>query len=140
MGFLDRFKKNKKEGTGLANLPVQANLSVSQTTPKLAFKKGTGSANLSIHYHVLLRPLISEKAAVAESRGVYTFMVARHANKQQIKQAITAIYKVKPKKVRVINKEGKVVRHGRSIGRRSDWKKAIVTLPPGQSISIHEGV
>jgi|SRR3989339_1626242 len=103
-------------------------------TEKLA-KKVTGLA-----YQVLLKPIVSEKATIAEARGVYAFQVANLATKSQIKEAIRNVYGVKPLKVRVMNLEGKISRHGRSVGRRSDWKKALVTLPSGQTINIHEGV
>lgn len=89
---------------------------------------------------VLVKPFISEKAAIAETNGVYTFVVVDSASKIEIRNAVKQVYGVEPKKVRVMNMEGKAKRYGRNRGRRSDWKKAIVTLPKGQSISIHEGV
>lgn len=91
-------------------------------------------------YCTLVRPIVSEKAGVAESFGAYSFVVDKNASKGQVKEAIKQIYGVKPEKVRIINVEGKVLRVRTGFGRRSDWKKAIVTLPKGQSISIHEGV
>ena len=91
-------------------------------------------------YRILKRPVVSEKAAMAEANGVYTFVVANDANKPNIKKAIKQVYGVIPKKVRIINVEGKKVRFGRQFGRRSDWKKAIITLAKNQSINIHEGV
>ena len=89
---------------------------------------------------VFVKPFISEKSAIAETGGVYTFVVQNKASKIDIKNAIKQVYGVEPKKVRVINMEGKIKRSGRTSGRRSDWKKAIITLPKGQTISIHEGV
>lgn len=136
MSFLDKFKKNKKGKK--ASLPEAKVEAVEKQTRK-PLVKSLPVTELSF-YKVLLRPLISEKAASAESRGIYSFIVNKQANKFQIKQAIAAHYHVQPLKVRVINLSGKWVRQGRSLGRRSDWKKAIVTLAPGQSISIHEGV
>ena len=91
-------------------------------------------------YKVLVKPIISEKATVAESLGVYTFKVSCDASKIEIAKAVMQIYGVTPKKIRVINMEGKKMRYGRKFGRRSDWKKALISLPKGQSISIHEGV
>ena len=91
-------------------------------------------------YRVLVRPLVSEKSAHAETRSVYTFVVAKDATKTQIKAAVEQVYGVRPTQVRTIHTEGKEVRFGRTIGRRKDWKKAIVTLPAGQTISIHTGV
>ena len=57
-----------------------------------------------------------------------------------IKQAVKEIYGVVPLKVRIMNYEGKATRFGRTPGRKSDWKKALVTLPKGQSMKLHEGV
>ena len=91
-------------------------------------------------YRVIVRPLVSEKAAHAETKGMYTFVVAKDATKTQIKAAVEQVYGVRPTQVRTIHTEGKEVRFGRTIGRRKDWKKAIVTLPAGQTISIHTGV
>jgi len=91
-------------------------------------------------YKIIVRPLISEKAAIAEANSVYTFVVSTRATKIDIKKAIKQVYGVMPLKVRVINVEGKDIRFGRNNGKRSEWKKAIVTLPKGQSIQIHEGV
>lgn len=94
-----------------------------------------GSANA-----VLIRPLISERSATAESFGAYTFVVANSATKHAVREAIFSTYGVRPIKVRVMNVEGKILRSGKHEGRRSDWKKAIVTLKKGDSIHIHEGV
>jgi len=107
-------------------------------TKKVPTKKTT--KNKGEAGKVLVRPLISEKAAIAETNGVYTFVVLESASKIDIRNAIKQVYGVEPKKVRVMNMEGKAKRYGRSRGRRSAWKKAIATLPKGQSISIHEGV
>jgi large subunit ribosomal protein L23 len=89
---------------------------------------------------VLIRPILSEKALNAEANGTYTFEVAREATKIQVKQAITSLYGVTPKKVRMMNIEGKKTLFRRVRGSRSAYKKAIVTLPKGKTISIHEGV
>ncbi|MBD3310922.1 MAG: 50S ribosomal protein L23 [Candidatus Magasanikbacteria bacterium] len=107
---------------------------------KTAKKKTVKKSKKGNAYKILIRPVISEKAAGLESKGVYTFVVHRTANKFDIKRAIEQIYGITPKKVRVMNMEGKTVRFGRYSGKRSDWKKAIITLAEGQSINIHEGV
>lgn len=104
-------------------------------TEKKASKKMVGSA-----YKILIRPYVSEKAALGEVQGEYTFEVARGASKEQIKAAIESTYGVKPKKVRTMQMDGKEVRFGWRFGRRNDYKKAIVKLPKGKTISIHEGV
>jgi len=89
---------------------------------------------------VLLYPLVTEKAAAAESLNQYSFVVANWSSKKQIKEAIIQIYGVKPSKIRTINVEGKTVSFRRRKGKRVDRKKAIVTLPKGKSIDIHQGV
>ncbi|TSC84047.1 MAG: large subunit ribosomal protein L23 [Parcubacteria group bacterium Gr01-1014_13] len=91
-------------------------------------------------FKVLVKPLITEKSAIAESKNKYSFVVVRSANKNQIKTAIEEVYGVKPANVNVANIEGRRVRFGRSMGKRNDYKKAIVTLPEGKTIDIHTGV
>ncbi len=91
-------------------------------------------------FKILVKPLVTEKSAIAEHGNKYSFVVAKSANKNQIKTAIEEIYGVKPANVNVANIEGRRVRFGRSMGRRNDYKKAIVTLPEGKTIDIHTGV
>ncbi len=101
------------------------------------------AAKVSLHsqsFKVLVRPLVTEKSAVAESVGKYSFIVHKDANKNQVKAAVMEIYGVKPASVHVANVDGRRVRFGRAAGRRSDYKKAIVTLPAGKTIDIHAGV
>ena len=86
-------------------------------------------------YDVILAPLITEKLArLTEKGNVVVFKVHRDANKIQIRAAVQEIWKVDVKRVRTLNSEGKLKRLGRFVGRRSDWKKAIVTLAEGQTI------
>lgn len=91
-------------------------------------------------YRVLINPLITEKASIEGTLGKYTFEVSLDSNKVEVSKAIEEVYGIKPVSVNVVRMEGKKVRHGRSVGRRKDWKKAIVTLPKGKSINIYEGV
>ncbi len=97
-------------------------------------------SNHSTAYKVLLKPLVTEKSAIAESKNKYSFVVSRNANKNQVREAVAEIYGVKAVKVNIINTDGRPMRFGRSMGRRSDYKKAIVTLPAGSTIDIHAGV
>lgn len=95
----------------------------------------------SLAFKVLVKPLVTEKSAVAESKhNKYSFVVAKNANKSQIKKAVEEVYGVKPTNVNVVNVDGRLVRFGRSTGRRSDYKKAVITLPQGKTIDIHVGV
>lgn len=91
-------------------------------------------------YRILIKPVVSEKASIAESFNAYSFVVAKDASKKHVKEAVQQIYGVKPEKVRIINVEGKELKVKTGFARRGDWKKAIVTLPKGQLINIHEGV
>jgi len=92
------------------------------------------------HYSVIKRPLITEKANdVKEAQNKYCFEVAMSANKIDIRKAVQALFKVDPVSVRTAIVRGKSKRVGRNIGRRPNWKKAIVTLPHGQEIDFFEG-
>lgn len=91
-------------------------------------------------YRILVRPLISEKVTQQQAFGQYTFEVARKANKIEVAKAIKEIYGLTPIKVSMMVMEGKTKRFGRTVGKRKDWKKAIVTLPKGKTISLYEGV
>ncbi|MGH7261599.1 MAG: 50S ribosomal protein L23 [Nitrospiraceae bacterium] len=88
---------------------------------------------------VLVRPLLTEKmTALRESANQVGFLVRADANRVQIKQAIEALLKVKVERVNVLNVRGKVKRLGRFAGKRSDWKKAIVTLKKGEKLELYE--
>lgn len=89
--------------------------------------------------NVILRPHVTEKAATKEGNSVYTFVVNPKATKNEIKKAILKTYKVKPRKIRIMNMRGKNVRWGRNFGKRVNWKKAHVYLKKGDTIIIHEG-
>lgn len=93
-------------------------------------------------YEVVKRPIITEKSNIlADLYGQYTFEVNRQANKHQIRQAVEQIFDVEVEKVRIINMKPKRGRYGRrTVVRESAWKKAIVTLAPGQRLEAFEGV
>ncbi len=92
-------------------------------------------------WQVILRPLITEKNTNQVAEGKYTFEVAREANKVQIRDAVQKIFKVDVADVNVVNVRGKERGIGRRKGMTSNWKKAIVTLKPGQRIEeLYEGV
>jgi len=105
-------------------------------------KKSSAKAMaVSNAYRILLRPVISEKASHQQTlANQYFFEVAIGANKIEIAKAVKAAYGIMPSDVNVIRMEGKSRRYGRKIGKRKDWKKAIVTLPKGKSITLYEGV
>ena len=91
-------------------------------------------------YEVLRRPVITEKNTVLQAQGKYAFEVARQANKHQIKQAVEKAFKVKVSAVNVMTAPGKTRRVGRRQVLTRSWKKAIVTLQPGDKIEFFEGV
>lgn len=89
---------------------------------------------------VLVAPQISEKATmVADANEQVVFIVALDATKPEIKAAVELLFKVQVKSVQVSNLKGKVKRFGRTMGRRSDVRKAFVCLMPGQEINFVEG-
>lgn len=89
---------------------------------------------------VLLAPQISEKSTfVADKHDQVIFKVARDATKPEIKAAVEALFKVEVEGVQVANVKGKEKRFGRFVGRRDHWKKAYVSLKPGQEIDFTAG-
>jgi large subunit ribosomal protein L23 len=85
--------------------------------------------------NVLLAPHVTEKTSLAmQNNNQYTFRVRRDATKSDIKQAVELMFEVKVKGVQIVNEPGKKRRFGRIVGRTQDWKKAYVSLVPGQSI------
>ena len=90
---------------------------------------------------IVRKALITEKGtALRELRNQYHFEVARDANKIEIQRAVEAIFSVKVEHVRTMQMRGKVKRQGRYLGKRSDWKKAVVTLLPEQKIDLFEHI
>jgi large subunit ribosomal protein L23 len=89
---------------------------------------------------VLRRPVITEKNTALQALGKYAFEVAGKANKQQVKQAVEKAFGVKVTAVNMIIVRGKTRRVGRQQVLTQSWKKAIVTLQPGDSIQFFEGV
>lgn len=88
---------------------------------------------------VVKGPIITEKLDRARERfHQYSFLVERTANKIEIRQAIEKLFKVSVVEVRTSIQRGKVKRIGKSVGRRSNWKRAMVTLKEGQSIDLFE--
>jgi large subunit ribosomal protein L23 len=94
-----------------------------------------------IQYDIIKKPLITEKTNLQkEDFNQVTFEVDRRANRIEIQRAVEQIFKVKVAKTRTMSVTGKVKRRGRISGKRKDWKKAVVTLMPGERIDFFEGV
>lgn len=89
---------------------------------------------------ILIRPIITEKTSVMMQENKYTFQVPMEANKVEIRQAVEAIFGVKVLSVNTIRVFGKTKRMGKYVGKRSDYKKAIVKLPEGNTIPLFEGM
>lgn len=87
---------------------------------------------------VIIRPVVSEKSYAGLEQNSYTFLVDRRANKTEIKEAVQAIWNVRVTSVNTLNRPGKVKRRGYTKGKRSDEKRAIVTLAEGDAIEIFE--
>lgn len=90
-------------------------------------------------YSVIKKPHVTEKTSLgSDVTNTVAIVVDRDANKIEIRQAVEALFKVKVADVRTVNVSGKVKRFGRNFGKRSNWKKAYVSLQEGQSIDFFE--
>ena len=91
-------------------------------------------------YTVIKKPLFTEKgSALKEAENKLLVEVSSEANKIEIKKAMEEIFKVKVEKVATIKSHGKWKRHGKSLGKRSDRKKALITLKKGEKLDFIEG-
>jgi len=91
-------------------------------------------------YAVLIRPIITEKSTILAGANKYVFEVDPRANKNQIREAVQLAFNVRVAEVNTINVKGKPKRFGRRVVSRPDWKKAVVTLVPGDKIELFEGI
>jgi large subunit ribosomal protein L23 len=90
---------------------------------------------------IIKRPLITEKTSIQkELYNQLTFEVDRRANRIEIKRAVETVFNVRVSAVKTSQVTGKIKRRGRILGKRRDWKKAIVRLMPGERIDFFEGV
>ena len=90
---------------------------------------------------ILRRAVVTERSTqLKETRNQFVFEVTREATKQEIKKAVETAFKVKVVRVNTMQVRGKVKKMGRYEGRRSGWKKAVVTLKQGDNIQLVEGV
>lgn len=90
-------------------------------------------------YDVIKKPLITEKTTIEkDTKNVVAFVVDRNANKIEVKEAVERLFKVEVADVNTVNVAGKVKRVGRQVGKRSNWKKAYVTLKEGSNVDFFE--
>lgn len=88
-------------------------------------------------HEIVIRPLITEQSMhFANDKNAYSFEVNREANKNQIRNAVERLYSVKVTDVRVANRKGKPRRRGRFMGKKSDWKKAVIVLDEQYRIDL----
>ena len=92
------------------------------------------------HYDVIVSPAITEKSTVASEQNQVIFNVAKKASKPEIKAAVEALFGVKVTAVNTLVRKGKLKRFRGTVGRQSDFKKAIVTLADGHSIDVATGL
>ncbi len=119
------FKGKKKEAAPTSEAPKKSKRSVKDT---------------SRAYRILLRPLVTEKAAHHASQSVYTFEVAPGAGKVEVREAVKALFGVTPRRVNMVRLEGKRVTFGRRQGQRGSRAKAYVYLKSGEHLDVYEGV
>lgn len=133
MGLLNRKKEKEMEATSVkadgADVSFKTDEPVSSVGESLQSKRP-----------LIKRPVVTEKSAQLASTGTYIFEVDRKANKVQIAKEIKSRYGVMPERVNTQIVHGKIVRFGRRMGKRSTWKKALVTLPKGKTIDVYQGV
>ena len=91
-------------------------------------------------FNVILKPVVTEKSTILSENNQIVFLVNINSNKIDIKKSIELIYGLKVKSVNIIRVKGKTKVFKGKIGKRSDFKKAIVSLPKGQSIDLSLGV
>ncbi len=90
-------------------------------------------------YQVIKRPLVTEKTTLEkDSKNIIAFEVDKDANKLEVKEAVQKLFKVEVLEVNTVNIAGKRKRFGRNIGKRSNWKKAYVTLKEGSKVDFFE--
>ncbi len=93
-----------------------------------------------IAYDIIRKPLVTEKSNMQkDDHNQYSFEVDKNANRIEIRRAVEQIFSVRVRSVRTLHVRGKVKRRGRILGKRSDWKKAVVSLMPGERIPFFEG-
>lgn len=134
--LIDIFKKKKAPEEKKENKKVEPKSSKAQSVQRPAVKKPAAKKNLSEVSKILKEPHISEKATYLSDKNKYVFKVYSYANKIRIKKAVSDLYGVRVKDVRIINikRKKRILRNVE--GSKSGYKKAIVTLEKGDKIEI----
>ena len=105
-----------------------------------AYKRWDKPVSSQRLYEIIRKPVITEKATLGSEHGQVTFQVVLDASKPEIKQAVEALFNVKVKAVNTMRSKGKLKRFRGRIGKRPDYKKAVVTLQEGQTIDVTTGI
>lgn len=155
MGLFDRFRKKQtrerlaaiSKGGEKAQAPTSSAPKQEKEQPRIPAKDGEkeqparAAVDLPSTAHaVLLHPLITEKSTMQHSKGQYAFAVRTDANKQEVRDAVAEVYGVTAQSVNIQRYDGTWVTFGRHLGRTKHWKKAIVTLKEGETITMTEAV
>ena len=152
MGLFNKKTEDKKRPAAIKGAPVKAETKTESKSMKdLYSAPETGKTKTAVRagekksahgdaYKIVMKPLVTEKVSGLGALNKYVFAVASDANKIEIAKAIKEIYGIKPLGVNIIKILGKQTRYGKISGKRKDWKKAIITLPKGETIKIYEGV
>lgn len=122
-------KASKPKDVSVSSMPAQDAEQVPEASGS------TGDA-----HRILLRPLITEKNTLHQTRNQYVFEVSTGANKIEVQKAVEAAFKVKVEKVRIVRMRGKIKQFGRMKGVRKFWKKAIVSVEKGGHITLLSSV
>ena len=94
---------------------------------------------ISDPHDILIRPLLTEKiTSLREAKNCVAFVVNMQATRIDVQRAVEQVLKVRVESVNVMNVKGKLKRQGRFVGRRSNWRKAIVTLKQGEKVELYE--
>lgn len=131
-------KAPKKTATKKAAVKEKTPVKKASAKKVVAKKDKKGISKKALQ--VMIRPLVTEKTAQLADNNVMVFEVGKDANRVEVKNAFNELYGVVPVKVNVMNMRGKRVAYGRVMGKRRDWKKAIITLPKGVNLDIFEGI
>lgn len=130
-------KKRQFQAVGSTGVEAKREEKTEGKKDKSEEKKKSVRTETGIAPRVIIRPLITEKATDLGIENKYVFEVAALVNKIEVKKAVSHLYGVQPIKVSIINMRGRDVRYGRSTGSTKRWKKAVVTLKPGDKIDIN---
>lgn len=130
MAILDKIKKSVKKSAEKEVKETKKSAALEAKTDKKGIAKSAGL----VYYNILKQPYITEKTAMMGQENKYAFKVEKSANKVDVKRAVEKIYNVKVVNIAMINTASKNVRLGAHHGRKSGFKKAIVTLKEGDKI------